>query len=128
MSKIDELIKQEKQKLDNNTKYFHDVIKITGRNIFYLTFSEFRQKYDNYKDNLIIFQQLIRANGVIKFIDGQITFDLYPEMGLTPKIKKAFSEVIEKINQKQPELPDGSQKKIQLNLAEKIDPIFAFDS
>ncbi len=128
VSKIDELIKEKKQKLDTNTKYFHDVIKIIGRNIFYLTFSGFRQNYDDYRDDLIIFQQLIRANGVIKFIDGQITFDLYPEMGLTPKIKKAFSAVIEEINQKQPELPDGSQRKIQLNLAEKIDPIFAFDS
>lgn len=126
VSKIDELIKERKQKLDTNTKYLLDVIKIIGRNIFYLTFSNFRQKYDDYRDDLIIFQQLIRANGVIKFIDGQITFDLYPEMELTPKIKKVFSEVIEEINRKQPELPDGSRRKIQLNLAEKIDSLFAF--
>lgn len=128
VSKIDELIKEKKQKLDTNTKYLLDVIKIIGRNIFYLTFSNFRKKYDDYRDDLIIFQQLIRANGVIKFIDGQIIFDIYPEMELTPKIKRVFSEVIEEINQKQPELPDGSRRKIRLNSAEKIDSLFAFAS
>ncbi len=128
VSKIDELIKEKKQKLDTNTKYFFDVIKIIGRNIFYLTFSDFKQKYNNYRDDLVIFQQLTRANGVIKIIDGQMIFDIYPEMELTPKLKKVFSEIIEEINQKQPELPDGSRRKIKLNLAEKIDSIFAFTS
>ncbi len=128
VSKIDELIKEKKQKLDTNTKYFFDVIKIIGRNIFYLTFSDFKQKYNNYRDDLVIFQQLTRANGVIKIIDGQIIFDIYPEMELTPKIKKVFSEIIEEINQKHPELPDGSRRKIKLNLAGKIDSLFAFAS
>ena len=61
---------------------------------------------------------------MIKFIDGQITFNLYPEMEPTPKIKRVFSEVIEEINRKQPELPNGSRRKIKLNLAEKIDSLF----
>ena len=38
VSKLDELIEHNYQKLDTNTKSFMDAIKILARNIFYLSF------------------------------------------------------------------------------------------
>jgi len=41
VSKMEELIEQDYQKLDTNTKNFMDAIKMLARNIFYLTFGIF---------------------------------------------------------------------------------------
>ena len=51
VSKIDELIDLGYNKLDTNTKDFMDAIKMLARNIFYLSFQSFKEKYNNYRDD-----------------------------------------------------------------------------
>jgi hypothetical protein len=116
ISKVDELIEQDYQKLDTNTKDFMDAIKMLARNIFYLTFLPFKEKYNNYRDDHVLFRHLTRSGGQIQIIDEGFKIQLRPQMEYQPKIQKIINEVLDEINQEQPKMPDGSGRKIQLSL------------
>jgi hypothetical protein len=116
VSKVDELIEQDYQKLDTNTKDFMDAIKMLARNIFYLTFLPFKEKYNNYRDDHVLFRHLTRSGGQIQIIDEGFKIQLRPQMEYQPKIQKIINEVLDEINQKQPKMPDGSGRKIQISL------------
>ncbi len=116
VSKIEDLIEQDYQKLDTNTKDFMDAIKILARNIFYLSFEPFKKKYNNYRDDHVLFRHLIRSAGTISSTTNNLEIQLQPQMEYQPNITKIITLVLDQINEIKPEIPDGSERKIKLLL------------
>lgn len=116
VSKIEELIEQDYQKLDTNTKNFMDAIKMLARNIFCITFQSFKEKYNNYRDDHVLFRHLTRSAGKIQPDGAGFKIWLKPQMEYQPKIQKIIKEVLDGINQKHVKIPDGSGRKIELHL------------
>lgn len=126
VSKIEELTKNKMQKLQTDSKQFMDIIKIIAHNIFYLGFESFNEKYNNYRDDHLIFRAFTRSNGLIKYNDSQMVIEILSTMEISPKQRKIFAEIIDDINKKDIELPNDSNQKIKLQIAEKNNAIFAF--
>ena len=55
-----------------------------------------------------------------------IDIELYPTMPYRPGLKMIIGKILQQVNQKQPVLPDGSNRKINLKLGSKINSFFAF--
>lgn len=117
-SKLDELIEQDYKKLDTNTKSFLDAIKILARNMFYLELHPFKEKYDNYRDDHVLFRCLTRSAGTIKSENGISIINLIPTMEYPKKIKRIFNEILEDINEKNPRFPNESNNNIELKLTD----------
>ena len=115
-SKLEELIEQDYLKLDTDTKKFFDAIKILARNMFCLELQPFKEKYDNFRDDHVLFRNITRATGTIKPENGLLEVQLQLAMEYSKKIKTIFDGIIGEINQKNPSLPDGSNQKIYLKL------------
>ena len=116
VSKIDQLVKDGYSKLDTNAKDFMDAIKMLARNMFYLAFDPFKEKYDNYRDDHLLFRHITRSAGIIEPTPNDIKIKLIPQMEYQPKIKKIIAQVFDQINKTGPEMPDGSRRKIKLFL------------
>jgi hypothetical protein len=120
-SKIYELIESGYKQLNTSNKKYMDCIKIIARNIFYKALEPFKEKYDNYRDDHVIFRNLTQAHGVVSFSRGTVTVTIFPTAHLQPKVRKIVEEVFQQINSKETELPDGSGRKVYLELGKKID-------
>ncbi|MDF1547132.1 MAG: hypothetical protein P1P88_04885 [Bacteroidales bacterium] len=104
------------QRLDTNAKNFMDAVKVLARNIFYLSFETFKEKYNNYRDDHLLFRHLTRADGIIENKPGVTEISLTPKMEYQPKLKKIIAQVLNEINEMDPKMPDGSKRKIKLFL------------
>jgi transposase len=120
-SKIDELIERGYQQLNTSNKKYMDCIKIIARNIFYKALEPFKEKYDNYRDDHVIFRNLTQAHGVVSFSRGTVNVTIFPTAHLQPKVRKIVQEVFQQINSKETKLPDGSGRKVYLELGKRID-------
>ncbi len=120
-SKIDELIESGYKQLNTSNKKYMDCIKIIARNIFYKALEPFKEKYDNYRDDHVIFRNLTQAHGVVSFSRGTVNVTIFPTAHLQPKVRKIVEEVFQQINSKETKLPDGSGRKVYLELGKKID-------
>jgi len=120
-SKIDELIERGYQQLNTSNKKYMDCIKIIARNIFYKALEPFKEKYDNYRDDHVIFRNLTQAHGVVSFSHETVNVTIFPTAHLQPKVRKIVEEVFQQINSKEAKLPDGSGRKVYLELGKKID-------
>lgn len=116
VSKIDELIGKDYQKLDTNAKDFMDAIKMLARNMFYISFQPFKEKYNNYRDDHVLFRHLTRSTGNMEATPKGIKITLNPQMEYQPKVKRIISEVLGEINDMHPKIPDGTKRQIQLVL------------
>ncbi len=116
VSKIDELIDLGYNKLDTNTKDFMDAIKMLARNMFYLSFQSFKEKYNNYRDDHVLFRHLTRSSGNLSTTANGIKIEINPQMEYQPKIKKIIFQVLNEVNKKNPKIPDGTKRKIELIL------------
>ncbi len=126
VSKIEELIKNEMQKLQTGPKQFLDIIKIIARNIFYLAFEPYKEKYNNYRDDHVVFRAFTRSGGTIKYNGTLMKINIIPAMEISPKQRRALSEILDDINRQNIRLPNNSNQKFMLELNEKLEPFFAF--
>jgi len=97
-----------------------DCIKIIARNIFYKALEPFKEKYDNYRDDHVIFRNLSQAHGVVSFNDDNVDVTIFPTGHLQPKVRKIVEEIFHQINNKETKLPDGSGRKVYLKLGKKM--------
>jgi hypothetical protein len=116
VSKLDELIEHNYQKLDTNTKSLMDAIKILARNIFYLSFQPFKKKYDNYRDDHVQFRSLTLSGGTMKLKNGEWVVTLIPTIEYPKRIRKIIAEVLQETNSLSPEMPDGSGIKLRVKI------------
>jgi hypothetical protein len=120
-SKIEELINNDYKRLNMNNKKYMDCIKIIARNIFYKTLEPFKEKYDNYRDDHVIFRNLTHSHGIISFGSTLIDITIFPTAHLQPKIQKIIEEIFHELNHNGTKLPDGSGREILLKLGKKKD-------
>lgn len=119
-SKIEELIENGYLRLNLSNKKYMDCIKIIARNIFYKALEPFKEKYDNYRDDHVIFRNLSQAHGVVSFNDDNVDVTIFPTGHLQPKVRKIVEEIFHQINNKETKLPDGSGRKVYLKLGKKM--------
>jgi hypothetical protein len=118
-SKLEEMIGNEYKRLDTDNKSYMDGIKIIARNIFYKCFQPFKKKYDNYRDDHVIFRHLTQSHGLVSFEDDKVTVVLFPTAHYPPKLRKIIDEILEEINDAKPQMPDGSGRQVTLKLGVK---------
>ncbi|MCP4913588.1 MAG: hypothetical protein GY909_10750 [Oligoflexia bacterium] len=118
-SKLRELIENNYKRLNTCKKKYMDCIKIIARNIFYKALEPFKEKYDNYRDDHVLFRNLTHAHGVISFNKKEVYATIFPTAHLQPKIRKIIEEVFGEINRREPKLPDGSERRVKLRLGNK---------
>ena len=116
VSKLDELIEQNIVKLDTDTKSFMDAIKVLARNMFYMALHPFKERYNNYRDDHVLFRHLTLSGGTITENKNGYKIMLQPQMEYQPKVKKIIGQLLDEINATGPKLPNGSKANIKLEL------------
>lgn len=119
MSRLDYLVERQYRGLDTSNKRVMDVLKIIGRNAFYRALEPFRQSYNNYRDDHVIFRNLTHAHGCMVCRDNQVEVHLYPTAQYPPALRKIVEKTLQQINDKKPRMPDGSQRIITFKLGKK---------
>ncbi|MBC8147037.1 MAG: hypothetical protein H8E98_03495 [Bacteroidetes bacterium] len=120
-SKIQELIANNYKKLKMDNKKYMDCIKIIARNIFYKALKKFKDKYNNYRDDHVIFRNLTNSHGIVTFMGEEIKVTIFPTAHHQPKVRKIIEELFQEINDTKPKLPDGSGRILKLELGKKIE-------
>ena len=69
ISKLDYL-KKNFVRLNTKCKSVMDAIKILARNSFYKEIQQFKKLYNNFRDDHVIFRNLIQASGIIESRDN----------------------------------------------------------
>ncbi len=122
-SKLDELISNNYKRLNTSNKKYMDCIKIIARNIFYKTIALFKDKYDNFRDDHVLFRNVTQGHGVIKTNKEDVNVTVFPTAHLQPKIRGLIDEVFEELNKRKPKLPDGSERIVKLRLGNKYNDL-----
>ncbi len=115
-SRLDTLIEKGYRRLDTNAKQVMDAIKLIARNAFYTLLIPFKQRYDNYRDDHTILRNLTHAHGLFIETESHLRIVLYPTAHYAPTLRTTIEELLHRINLTQPELPDGSSRKIIFEL------------
>jgi hypothetical protein len=93
-----------------------DAIKVLARNMFYMSLHPFKEKYNNYRDDHVLFRHLTLSGGTITKNGNGYKITLQPQMEYQPKVKKIISQVLDEINASRPQMPNGSRANIELTL------------
>jgi chromosome segregation ATPase len=119
MSRLDFLIEQNMVRLDPHIKQLMDVLKIIARNAFYKALQPFKEMYNNYRDDHVLFRNLTRSNGLIRERGNTLEAILFPTPHYPRKIRAIVERLLEDINAEEPLMPDGSNRQIHLRLGKK---------
>ena len=111
-SRLDALIKNQNVRLNTTCKSFMDNLKIIARNMFYKMFQPFKKSYNNFRDDHVIFRNLINSHGLASFGENCVDIILFPTMRYQPKIRRIVEEQLHTINDTNPIMPDGSNRRI----------------
>ena len=119
VSRLEFLIEQAYVRLDTRNKHVMDAIKLIARNAFYALFAPFKQRYDNYRDDHVLFRNLTQASGVLIEQADTVEAILLPTAHCMPKTRRIIERVLEEINASGPEMPDGSGRQLRFRLGKK---------
>ena len=107
------------RKLNTDSKKLYDALKLIARNAFYKALAPFKEAYDNYRDDHVIFRNLTRAPGLLTQTGREQKAILHPTAPHPPARRKLIEELLDQLNQIGLTLPDGSGHPIQLELGKK---------
>lgn len=119
VSRLEFLIEQAYVRLDTRNKHVMDAIKLIARNAFYALFAPFKERYDNYRDDHVLFRNLTQASGVLVEQADTVEAILLPTPHYMPKTRRIIEDVLEEINASAPEMPDGSGRRLRFRLGKK---------
>jgi hypothetical protein len=119
MSRLEFLIQQDFVRLDTQSKQLMDAIKIIARNAFYKMLQPFKEMYNNYRDDHVLFRNLTRSDGLIRQRGGTMEVILLPTPHYPPKIRAIMKSTLEALNAQDLKMPDGSARRVELILGEK---------
>lgn len=125
VSRLQSLIEEKYYRLDTMSKLIMDSIKIIARNIFYQALEPFKNLYNNYRDDHVVFRNLTQSHGCILFGEKELEVVLYPTANYQPKVHRIMEQYLQKVNESKPVLPDGSGRSIHFKLAKKTKKLFA---
>ena len=118
-SRLERLIEEKMVRLDPEKKRLMDSLRVIARNVFYTALQPFKKAYNNYRDDHGQFRQLTQASGVLEVGSDQIVVHLMPRVNYAPKVRRILATVLEGINAMEPILPDGSNRRLKLRLAQR---------
>lgn len=123
VSRIDQLIAEERVRLDTRGKRLMDALKITARNLFYQALAPFKKEYDNYRDDHDLFRQLTLCSGVLRWTGQELEVHLVAHVNYSGPVRKIIGALMETLNARGLSLPDGSGRKLRFRLTrqEEID-------
>lgn len=116
VSRLGSLIEENFYKLDTLKKSLMDGIKIMARNLFYLSFQPFKDAYDNYRDDHVLFRHLTRSAGLIRETADGVDVLLLPEANFPPKLIGIIKELLNQLNRSLLTMPDQSGRIIRFGL------------
>jgi hypothetical protein len=119
VSRLEVLIEQQMVRLDTRNKRLLDSLKLIARNAFYQALQPFKSAYNNYRDDHELFRNLTQANGVLSESADQVEAYLLPTVNYPPAREKIVNGLLTEINGKDPKIPDGSGRRLQLHLGRK---------
>ncbi len=119
-SRLETLIRGCYHRLDNASKQVMDSLKLIARNAFYNLLEPFKQEYDNYRDDHVIFRNLTHAHGLLVEDEQAVRIILYPTAHYPPVLRNTVIRLLEKINATHPTMPDGSSRKLSFALGDKM--------
>jgi len=118
-SRLETLIQDPYRKLNTDSKKRYDALKLIARNAFYKALAPFKAAYDNYRDDHVLFRNLTRSPGLLTFNGTERKATLYPTAPHPPARRKLIEELLDQPDQTGVILPDGSGRRIQLELGKK---------
>ena len=116
VSRLDSLIEDDFHKLNTLKKSLMDGIKIMARNQFYLLFQPFKDAYDNYRDDHVLFRHLTRSAGLVRETDNGVDVLLLPEANFPPKLIGIIKDLLNQLNRSLLPMPDESDRIIRFGL------------
>ena len=115
VDKAAKLIGQGKERLDTDKKVHYDALRITARNIFYMRLWQFRETYDNRRNDHQLLRELSTAHGYVTCREDRLVIELNPTRNYPPAQEKAvmaFLEIMSKeINER-----DKGMKPVKITL------------
>lgn len=118
-SRLERMIEEKMVRLDPEKKRLMDSLRVIARNVFYKGLQPFKKAYNNYRDDHGQFRQLTQASGVLEVRPDQIVVHLMPRVNYPPRLRSILATVLEGINAQTPVLPDGSNRRLKLRLAQR---------
>jgi hypothetical protein len=119
VSRLEVLIEQQMVRLDTRNKQLLDSLKLIARNAFYQALQPVKTAYNNYRDDHELFRNLTQADGVLVESDQQVEAYLLPTVNYPPALEKIVRGLLTEINARDPKMPDGSGRRLRLNLGDK---------
>ena len=116
VSRLETLAEAGFQKLDTAKKSIMDGVKVLARNVFYERLEPFKDAYDNYRDDHVLFRSLTRSPGLIRETGEGTEVILIPQTCFPPKVTKIIHSLLETFNQSQPCMPDGTGRRVTISL------------
>ncbi|MCP5013770.1 MAG: hypothetical protein GY938_00635, partial [Ketobacter sp.] len=127
VSRLETLIEQDFCKLDSAKKALMDGIKITARNLFYLLLQPFKEAYNNYRDDHVLFRHLTRSQGLLRDRGSLMEVLLFPQARFPPKVASIINKVLEQLNARKLTMPNGSGKTLYFRLIQQENILFCIE-
>jgi hypothetical protein len=118
-SRLDYVIEQQYVRLDTRNKKLMDVLKLIARNAFYDSFGPFKERYNNYRDDHVLFRNLTQAPGVLIERGDEVEVVLYPTPNYAPKTEGIVKQFLADLTATGLLMPDGSGRCLSFRLGEK---------
>jgi hypothetical protein len=127
VSRLETLIEQDFRKLDSAKKALMDGIKITARNLFYILLQPFKEAYNNYRDDHVLFRHLTRSHGLLRDRGPVMEVLLFPEARFPPKVVGIINDMLAQLNASQLTMPNGSGKTLHFRLIQQESILFCIN-
>ncbi len=118
-SRLDYVIEQQYVRLDTRNKKLMDVLKLIARNAFYDSFGPFKELYNNYRDDHVLFRNLTQAPGVLIERGDEVEVVLYPTPNYAPKVESIVKQFLADLTATGLLMPDGSGRRLSFRLGDK---------
>ena len=115
-SRLDALIEQDYRRLNTLTKSMMDGIKILARNLFYIQFQPFKEAYNNYRDDHVLFRHLTQTHGFLRDQGAYVEVVLFPAACFQPKVIGIINAMLDKLNRERLVMPDRSERTLHFRL------------
>lgn len=97
ISRLQYLIDQQYVRLDTRNKTLMDMLKLIARNAFYKKLEPFKQMYDNYRDDHVLFRNLTHAHGLIFQHSDSVEAVLHPTAHYPPKLRRIVEVLLDQM-------------------------------
>jgi len=80
VSRLEYLLDENYRRLDTSSQKLMDALKLIARNVFYQSLQPFKEKYNNYRDDHVLFRNLTHAHGTMILHAEEVEVYLFPPL------------------------------------------------